>query len=353
LKQASEILGISYRQAKRLKRRFKESGAKGMIHQRRGRPSNHVLTVELRQKVLTIYKSEFFDFCPTFVSEKFSEKGIMINPETLRLWLCSEGLWKRKRKRPAHRERRERRACFGGLVQMDGSHHDWFERRAEKCCLMHMIDDATGVRLAMIFEEETTEAAMQLLWLWIEKYGIPVALYYDRKNVYLTERESTVEEALAGEEPLTAFGRACKKLGIQIITAYSPQAKGRVERNHGVYQDRFVKDMRLRNIRTIEKANELLLNGYTDQLNEKFSIQPASPKDLHRPCGKRRNLHEVFCWEENRKISNDWVVRYKNRWYQIARGHKLQPWPKEKVQVQEWLDGSIHLKYKGQELRIK
>src|SRR5690606_23484094 len=163
-----------------------------------------------------------------------------------------------------HRERRERRARFGELVQVDGSHHRWFGPDGRQCCLMNLVDDATGCTYSLMFEEETTEAAMQVLWGWITRYGIPQALYVDRKSVYITDREPTVEEQLAGQEPLTAFGHACAKLGIQLITAYSPQAKGRVERNHAVYQDRLVKELRLQGLTTIAEANTLLTCGFVD-----------------------------------------------------------------------------------------
>ncbi len=218
---------------------------------------------------------------------------------------------------------------------------------------MHMIDDATGIRLALIFEEETTEAAMRLLWLWIDKYGIPVALYCDRKNVYLTDREVTVEEALAGEEPLTAFGKACKKMGIQIITAHSPQAKGRVERNHGVYQDRFVKELRLADVSTIVGANKVLEEFFIEEINKKFSKVPKSDKDLHRAVPKGLDLRTVFCWEVQRSVGNDWVIRNSNRFYQILRENRKLPRPGNKVTVCEWLDGSIHILYEGKELRAE
>ena len=242
---------------------------------------------------------------------------------------------------------------FGELVQLDGSHHDWFEQRGEDCCLMNMVDDATSITLSLMAKEETTEAAMRLLWAWIKRYGIPASVYCDRKNVYVTEREPTPQEQLAGQEPLTAFGMACQKLGIEIITAYSPQAKGRVERNHGVYQDRFVKELRLKGIRSIEDANELLEGGFIDSLNRRFAKPAASTADCHVPIINDTDLRAVFCFEVQRTVGRDWVVQSDCRRFQILRDAKPLPRPGSKVTVARWLDGSIHLLAKGKEIRYQ
>ena len=251
-------------------------------------------------------------------------EGYQVDHETLRRWLQSAGLWQRQRKSPQHRQRRERKAHFGELVQMDGSHHRWFEDRGEKACLMELVDDATGITLALMSEEETTVAAMRALWAWVDKYGIPRELYVDWKNVYLTKREPTVEEQLTGELPLTQFGAACKKLGIKIVGANSPQAKGRVERKHGVCQDRLVKELRLEGIRDIEGANGFL-PGFCQRINEKFAVAARSDADFHRPVAEGMDLREVFCFEDSRSVSNDWVVQYKNRLLQILRQSNLPP----------------------------
>jgi hypothetical protein len=216
---------------------------------------------------------------------------------------------------------------------------------------MDMVDDATGRTLALMSEEETTVAAMLVLWAWVERYGIPKALYVDWKNVYVTQREPTLEEQLSGELPLTQFGRACKKLGIEILPANSPQAKGRVERKHGVYQDRWVKELRLAGIRDIEEANRSLL-GFTKSLNTKFAVEPRSSTDFHRPVLQGMDLRAVFCMEKQRAVGNDWAVRYKNRFFQILPQSNLPP-AKKRVIVQEHLDGSIHMVYRGKEIVFK
>jgi hypothetical protein len=214
-----------------------------------------------------------------------------------------------------------------------------------------MIDDATSRRHSLLAAEETSEAAMRLLWRWVLKYGAPRALYCDRKNVYVTDRETTMEEDLAGEPALTAFGKACRKLGIEIIAASSPQAKGRVERSHGVYQDRLVKELRLRKIKTIEAANELLESGGFDaELNRRFAKSPVSAVDFHQPVSKRLDLAGVFAFEQTRVVQNDWTVRYENRWFQLGGPKRRRPAARSRIVVQQRLDGTLHLLYRDQAL---
>jgi hypothetical protein len=211
----------------------------------------------LRERALKAYRERYSDFGPTFAAEKLAEaEGIRISKDSLRRWLTEEGLWKGTRRGREHRSRRARRECFGELIPFDGSRHDWFEGRRGKCCLMTMIDDATNVRHVQFFEEETTAAAMTVLSYWIKTYGILKALYCDHKNAFVLVREPTDAELLAGiTKPESHFEKACGKLGVEVIPANSPQAKGRVERNHGLDQDRLVKEMRLAGISTIAEAH--------------------------------------------------------------------------------------------------
>jgi len=349
VKDAATLLGISYRQCRRVYKRYREEGDRGLIHRSRGRRSNRSKLVEVKEAVIGLYKEHYWDFGPTLASEKLKERdGYDIDHETLRRWLMEAGVWRKRRKRPRHRKRRERKAHFGELVQMDGSHHRWFEGRGDRGCLMDMVDDATGTTLGLMSEEETTAAAMEVLWAWVEKYGIPKAIYVDRKTVYITQREPTVEEQLAGEEALTQFGKACQKLGIEVVAANSPQAKGRVERRHGVYQDRWVKELRLAGIGSIEEANKHL-PGFANSLNAKFAVKALSTTDFHRLVPDDLDLRSVFCIEETRTIGNDWVVRYKNRLFQILPQSNLPP-ARRKVTVREYLDGAIHMVYRGKEV---
>jgi hypothetical protein len=272
------------------------------------------------------------------------EDRLPVHPETLRRWMLTAGLWKKARQRKAHRRRRERRAHFGELVQMDGSFHDWYQCRAGKACLMNMVDDATSTVEAHLGEQETIWAAARVLRQWIEKYGVPLALYTDWKNVYV--REPTEKEQLHGKVPVTQFGRMCRKLDIRIIAANSPQAKGRVERGNGTHQDRLIKKMGRKKISTHEAANRFLQEDYLAHHNTRFAREPAEPQDYHRKPPAARELEQVFCLETERSISNDWVVRYENRYFQLERSSDYPP-RQAKVTVCEWEDGRTEIHYKS------
>ena len=209
---------------------------------------------------------------------------------------------------------------------------------------MNMVDDATGTTFALMSEEETTEAAMWLLWGWIERYGIPEAVYCDRKNSFLIDREPTIEEQLSGRRPMSPFELACERLGIEVIAAGSPQAKGRVERSHGVYQDRFVKELRLADISTIEQANRFLTETYLPSVNSKFAIEPVNSENAHVSLLPHQSLKDIFCFEEQRVVSQDYVIRYHNRLFQLTptKGVRL-PKPNTRVTVRRRLDKSIHI----------
>jgi hypothetical protein len=266
LSDAAVMLELSYRQTKRLWRRYRQVGRKGLKHGNAGRPSNRSKPLKLRRRVLNLIKkkysgSEAERFGPTLAAEHLAEEdGMVMDPDTLRLWMLQDGLWSRKRRRKKHCQRRERRSHFGELVQVDGSFHDWLEGRGPGGCLMDMVDDATSQTQARMGKEETLWAAADVLQAWIGKYGVPRALYTDWKNVY--KRKATPAEQLQGKVPVTQFGRMCQKLGIRILAASSPQAKGRVERTHGVHQDRLIKKLRRKKIASYEAANEYLEKQY-------------------------------------------------------------------------------------------
>jgi len=346
--EAAEICGLSYRQTRRLYQRYRKLGDGGLVHRGRGRPSNRGYATEFQQAVMARYQERYPDFGPTLAVEKLAGDGYRLDHETLRHWLLKAKLWRKRRKRARHRSWRERRAHFGELVQMDGSHHQWYEKRAAKSCLMNMVDDATGQSQALMAAEETSFAAMELLWQWIERYGIPRALYTDRKNVYVLDKATRARAADSGQEALTQFGRACKQLNIKIIEAYSPEAKGRVERSHGTYQDRLVKELRLAGMETIAGANELLCSGFCAQLNEKFAVAPRAAADYHR-AAKGYDLAAIFCHEEERTATSDWVVRFENQFYQLEPRSKGQS-PKGKIKAQRYLNGELHFRYGQDEL---
>ena len=355
LRDAALRMNLSYRQTLRVHARFCAEGDPGLLHRSRGKPSNRAHPASFRKRVIARYRERYkeHDLGPTLAAEKLAQDGFDVDHETLRRWLVSEGDWHSRRKRKIHRTRRERRHHFGELVQMDGSHHNWFGRKHAKACLMNMVDDATSCTMGSMDHQETIEAAMIILWRWIEKYGIPHALYTDKKNVYLATREPTIEEQLAGQKPKTSFGKACEKLGIEIIAANSPQAKGRVERSNGTYQDRFVKELALRGITTCVTADRLLQNEFCDELNTRFAVMPLEKEDYHRPLPKRMKLEEIFCLEADRTVQNDWIISHESNHYQILKDNKPLPHPKDKVLVQKRLDGSLHLLFRGKNLKFK
>ena len=355
VKNAAEMMGVSYRQGKRLWRRFRVCGGAGLKHGNAGKRSNRAKPVAMRGKVLRLVRKKYSGteaerFGPTLASEHLaSEDGLIEHAERLRRWMLEEGLWCRQRKSRPHRKRRERKEHFGELVQMDGSFHAWLEQRGPKGCLMDLVDDATSRTLSRMGAQETIGAAAGVLRRWIEEYGVPLALYTDWKNVYV--REATEKELLRGEEaPVTQFGAMCGRLGIRIIAACSAQAKGRVERNHGTHQDRLVKKLRRQKIASYESANAFLEQEYMPEHNRRFAIAAASAEDFHTKAPCKRALDDAFRLEEERTIYNDWVVRYQSRFFQVERSGRHHAPAKSKVTVWEWEDGRIEIRYRGERL---
>lgn len=346
LHQAAARMGLSYRQAKRLWSRFKKDQARGLVHLSRGRPSNRRKPPELRQQSLERYRDQLAGFGPTLASEMLAQRWqIEVDHETLRRWLTAAGLWKPRPRKAKHRTWRARKQHFGEMIQVDGSTHDWFGQ-GHRDSLLGMIDDATGRRKARLATGETTRDSLLLLRDWIERYGIPKSLYLDRASVYVTRRKPTVEEQLAGQEPATAFGRVCQKLDIKLIVAGSPQAKGRIERSHRVYQDRLVKLIGLEGLESFEQVN-VRLESFDEDLNQRFAVEPASSIDVHRPVPADLDLGDVFSVEFTRQVNNDWTVRFENDWYQITGPRSSLPPAKGKVQILRRLDDSLGIHYRG------
>ena len=354
LRAAAAVMAVSYRQAKRLYGRYRAEGARGLKHRGAGRRSNAARREAERMQVLALVREKYSGtiderFGPTLAAEHLAnEDGVHVHHDTLRRWMLAAGLWSRARKRSPHRRRRERMAHFGELVQLDGSFHPWFERRGPQTCLLTMVDDATGRSLGAFGAQETIWAAVGVLRAWIAQYGIPHALYTDWKNVYV--RPPNQEERATGAAPLTQFGRMCAKLGIRIIPASSPQAKGRIERHHGTHQDRLVKKLRRKGIADVGAANAFLDAEYWAAHNRRFARAPASSDDFHRPRPSRLSLDQVFRLEERRTVSNDWVVRYANRHLQLERQSPLPP-ARSTVQVLEDAAGQIEIRYRDRRMR--
>ncbi|MBK5187668.1 MAG: ISNCY family transposase [Gemmatimonadaceae bacterium] len=349
---ATPLLAVSYRQARRLLQRFRVAGRKGLVHRSTGRGSNRAMPTAYRDSVLALVKAHYGGdagrgpgqrFGPTLTAEHlWTDHGLLVSVGTLTRWMREEELWGRVRKaRPRH-QRRERKAHFGELVQLDGSFHDWFEGRGPGPCVMTMVDDATGRTLLSFGAEETTWAAAAVLQRWIAAYGVPRALYADWKNVY--QRAATNNELARGEAPVTQFGRMCTKLGITLIPAASPQAKGRVERGHGTHQDRLIKKLRLRGISEIAAANAYVETEYLPAHNARFAISPASAVDYHRPRDRKRWADaDVFCLESIRVVGNDHVVQYQHQALQLDRRARGRVPAKSKVLIRETAEGTVRV----------
>jgi transposase len=352
LAKAAELAGLSYRQAKRVYGRYREEGKAGLVHRLRGRASNRGGDPQRRQRVLELFRERYADFGPTLAVEYLAaEAGIKVGVETLRRWLCAAGLWQAKRKRGRHRRWRPRKEHIGEMVQMDGSDHDWFEGRRRRAMLMVMIDDATNWTYARFFESETTVAAMTTFWEYTKRRGLPRSLYVDHDSIYETTRDATTDEELRETGPLTQFGRAMQELEVTLILAHSPQAKGRVERRHGVFQDRLVKALRLAKISDLAPANRFLDEVFLPDLNRRFNVPAKSATDLHRRVPREVCLERVLAYQEPRVVQNDWTVQWRGRWFQLLAGERSAGLARRRVLVIEQLDGQVVILFQDRVLQ--
>lgn len=293
-----------------------------------------------------MYVKQYVGFGPLLASEHLaSDHGIKVDHETLRRWLLSAGLWASRRRREAHRAARERRPRRGDLVQIDGSEHDWFEGRGPRAVLMVMIDDATNKTLARFYEGEDTAAAYDIFDRYVRQEGLPVALYPDRDSIYVCTREACLEEELANVGPETQFARAMRELGVGLIPAHSPQAKGRVERRHGLFQDRLVKEMRLLGIRTLAAANAYLDGTFLALVNARYTVKARDPANGHQTRPTAATLALVLSWQEPRTVAKDWTLRWRNHRLQIDARHAALGLPGRRVVVAERRDGTLAILY--------
>ena len=342
---AARMLGVSVRQVKRLCRLVRRLGPAGLISRRRGQPSNRRAPSAERERVVALVRQHYADFGPLFASEHLvRDHGFTRSVETLRKWMIEDGLWQPRRRRAQRvHPTRPRRPCLGELVQIDGSHHDWFEGRSNKCCLLAFIDDATGrVLQARFFEQETTQGYLQVLQAHMQRYGGPLALYSDRHGIFT---KSDPEDT----KP-TQFERALMQLSIEPICAHSPQAKGRVERLFQTLQDRLCKTMRLEGIDTMEQANGWL-QQYLQEHNKRFAVPAQQPEDMHRPWkGTALALADICALHHQRQLSAQGACRFEGRILQLRSGQAHAPKARAKVDIAQHADGSLRLSYRGRAL---
>ena len=349
-KQAGELLGVSIRQVKRVWRRFKIEGAEGLINKSRGRPSHNRLNEEVKQQALDLILERYRDFGPTLGREKLAEvHGLQLSDESVRKLMIAEGLWKQGRKRTLRVfQMRERRACFGELIQIDGSDYDWFEGRSPRCTLLVFVDDATGKLVEMRFvAHETFFGYCDAARSYFERYGKPGDFYSDKHGIFHLNTPK-----VSPGDGLTEFSRAMQELGIQIICANTPQAKGRVERANQTLQDRLTKELRLQGISTPEEANEWLPT-FIAEYNRRFAISPRSTVDAHRPLSPLDQLDRILCRKEERILSKNLTFQYHKAVYQIRTNRPAYALRKAKATVLENSAGQITVLYKNQPLAFE
>ena len=347
---AADILNISPRQVRRLLSQLSQYGASSLAHGSRGRPSNRRYPDAFRAEVLNIIRAQYADFSPTFACEKLTEQhNLAVSVETLRQWMIADGLWvPHSQRQPRVYQPRYRRDCLGELVQIDGSHHDWFEGRSPKCCLLVYIDDATGRLMNLRFSD--TESAFDYMVAtreYLDQHGKPVAFYSDKHSIFRVNQEKHKQ---VGQ---TQYGRVLKELGIELICANSSQAKGRVERANLTLQDRLVKEMRLQGINNIEQANAWL-PYFIDDFNRRFAKPAKFPKDLHRNVRESpQELDDIFSWQEIRKLSKSLTFQYDKVVYLIEDNDENARLVHENVKVLDYPNGDIAIQYGHRKLNFK
>ena len=345
---AADILSLCDRQIRRIVKRVRKEGDKGIIHKSRDISSNRAKPAKIKNKILSLCKVRYKGFNPTLASEKLFEiDELIIHPETLRLWFIKEGVEYKKRKGRKHRSWRERKHHFGEMVQVDGSHHAWFEKRGPKCVLMGYVDDATGTVFARFYEYEGIEPFMDSFKRYTRKYGIPHSIYIDKHSTYKSIKKPSIEEELQNKQPLTHVGRALNELGVEVIYAHSPQAKGRVERIFNTFQDRLIKEMRLRGIKSTTNGNNFL-EEYLSIYNKRFSVRPVEKDNFHREVPRHIDMDAILCIKTERALRNDFTVAHNRKLYQI-----LDYTTAKKVTFEERLNGKIFISYKGRELKYR
>lgn len=349
--EAANRLELSDRQIRRIVTNFTKIGPAGLIHRLRGRPSNHQVSQELKDRAINLVREKYFDFGPTLAVEKLKEiDSLEIGKNVLRLEMIKADLWQEKKRKVKHREWRERKDHFGELVQFDGSHHDWFESRnqEEKVVLLASRDDANNLVIARFYQFEGTMPVFDFWLRYIGNFGKPKAIYLDNHGTYKVNHKIALDE-----KTLTQFGRACEELNIELINAKSPQAKGRIENLFGTLQDRLVKELRLKGISTIVEANTFLEAEFLPKFNQRFQKQAKKKADFHQPLTIKDNLAKSFSIKSERLVNNDFTISFKNRWYQLDKVQPKLILPRSKVTIEERLDGNLVIEQGGKILNCK
>ena len=354
--QAAQQLNLGRRQVIRLCRRVQQEGNRGIVHRHRGRASNHqVDPTVLEQALSALHDNRYDGFGPTLANEKLKLfYDLKVSTSALRAVMLQTELWSSRTYAVKHRAWRPRRSCVGELVQLDGSDHDWFEGRGPRCVLILYIDDATSRLLyAEFVDVEDTLTLLATTQTYLNRHGRPIAFYVDKDSIYTVNRQASIEEELKDSEPITQFTRAMTELGIDVICANSPQAKGRVERSFGTHQDRLVKELRLAGISTKAAANHYLWNTYLPAHDARFAVAPANTTNAHRPLLQIHRLNEILSIRTDRVLAQDFTLRFQHHFFQLLPDQPLRIRPRADVTVELRLDGSFHLRFKDHYLAFK
>lgn len=347
-KVAAELLSLSTRQVRNLIRKVEQHGAKGLAHGNRGKPSPKRMAQTLIDRIVALVKERYRDFKPKFAAEKLWKRDkIKVSDEKMRQIMIGAGLWRVHRHKSEVHPWREPKAYYGEMVQMDGSHHAWLETRGPKLVLMGMVDDARNRFYGRFYAYEGVYPAMNVLEGYIRRFGLPQSLYVDKHSTYKTVRHPSEDELLKGEEASTQFERAAQELGIKLIHAHSPQAKGRIERAFATLQDRLVKELRLASVSTLAEANRFL-DGYLPRFNAQFEREPREPEDLHRPLPKGLKFEEIFCLKTVRMILDGYIIRWKGRRFVIEEPTRRMLGRPATVMLH--FDGRMIIRYEGRDL---
>lgn len=349
--QAAKQLRLSVRQVQRAKAGVRKDGAGAVVHKLKGRISNHAFPKDVKAKAVDTIKNNYDDFKPGFAQEKLQTRhNMQMTSQTIRVWMTEAGIWKTRKQKNIgiHRSWRARKEYFGEMQQFDGSYHLWFENRFVdqfgnpiEVCLLASIDDATGRITKATFAANEGVVAVFTFWKeYIKEHGKPLAIYLDKFSTYKINHKVAVDNS----DLMTQFGRAMRDLNIHLISANSPQAKGRIERLFGTLQDRLVKEMRLENINTPDKGNEFLKEVFISKFNNKFAVTPAKTGSVHNNLtdDDKKNIDRIFSIQSERVINNDFTIQFKNNWYQLSEIQPTTVRAKGKVLVEQWLNGAIH-----------
>lgn len=349
-KKAAEILECTDRTIRRLQKRVKKYGAQGILSKKHGKKSNKKYSNTVKDKAINLIKEQYYDFGPTLATEYLAERDkFIISKETTRKWMIEAGIWIPKQIKCNIHQPRKRRPYYGELIQIDGSPHDWFEGRGEKCTLLLFIDDATSkIQLMRFAPAETTFAYFTAMRIYIDKYGLPRALYSDKHSVFRVNRQEPVNST-----GYTQFGRAMNSLGIKLIYANSPQAKGKVERKNRSLQDRLIKQMRLDGINNIEMATDEYLDQYAYKYNSKFAVPPEQKEDLHCHVDDLEQINRHLTVQHKRRISKNLTVSYHGFLYKIIEPHMTRRLYNKKIIVSQEESGQITLLYDDKPLAIE